>query len=231
MSKLISALFLCFVCVWACTPSTTAPDPTAPNESNLFYPEIGTFVIYDVTQTQYSLVAIPNISTFQLKESVKSTFKDSQGQDALRIERFRRENENQVWKIDSVFTAKRQTDKALKTESNQIYVKLIFPLKENLRWDGNALNGLGKDDYDLKKVNQNYQIGTKTYPNTVTVIQQNDSTLVSQDKRLEVFAVNIGLIYKEKTNLAFCNNPNCLGKAQIDFGTRTILKLNSFGKE
>jgi hypothetical protein len=223
--------FILLLSLYSCSTSTTTPDPAAPNESNVFYPQTGTFIIYEVSQTQYSLVSQPIVSSFQLKESVKGTFQDAQGQESLRIERYRRETENQAWKLDSVFTAKRQIDKALKTESNQTYIKLVFPLKDNLKWDGNALNAQGKDDYELRKVNQNYQIGSKIYPNSVTVIQQNDSTLVSQDKRIEVYAVNIGLIYKEKTNLAFCSNPTCLGKAQIDFGTRTFLKINSYGKE
>ena len=150
-----------------------------------------------------------------------------EGKEALRIERYRRENNSQKWVIDSVFTAKKEIDKGLKTENNVTYVKILFPIKEGLKWNGNAYNSFGNDIYELKKVNQFFQTNGRKFDNTFTVIQQNDSTLVDLKKRIEIYAENIGMIYQEKTNVLYCNSGDCLGKGKIDFGTKHILKFRN----
>ena len=77
----------------------------------------------------------------------------------------------------------------------------------------------------MKKVNQLFQINGQKFSNSVTVVQQNDSTLVDLKRRREVYSEGIGLIYQEKINVSYCNSADCLGKGKIDFGTKHILKF------
>ena len=149
-----------------------------------FYPLLGQAVIYDVQETQYALTSVPTIKNYQLKEVVAPFFTDTNEKEALRLERYRRENDSQKWIIDSVFLAKREIDKALKTENNVTFVKLIFPVSEGLKWNGNAYNSLGNDIYELKKTNQSFKTNGQNFPKTLTVVQQNDSTLVDLKRRL-----------------------------------------------
>ncbi len=221
--KVITA-FTClvFTLLSGCTPNLDCGCVAPPMYgSEFFYSFIGKSNVYDVTETQYTLTTNPVVKTYQLKELTASTFKDSDGKEALRIERYRRENDSQNWMIDSVFTAKNTTDKALKTENNVTYVKMIFPVKEGLKWDGNLFNNLGNDTYEMKNVRKPFL----DYPITMTVVQQNDSTLVDLKKRIEVYAEGVGIIYQEKTNVSYCNTGDCLGKGKIDFGTKQILKI------
>ncbi len=197
---------------------------------DFFYPLMGQVVIYDVQETQYALTSVPTIKNYQLKEVFASVSVESDGKEVLRIERYRRENDAQKWAIDSVFLAKKEIDKALKTENNVTYVKLIFPVSEGLKWNGNAYNSLGNDTYELKKLNQPFQTNGQNFHQTLTVIQQNDSTLVDLKRRLEVYAIGIGVIYQEKTNVSYCISGDCLGKGKIDFGTKYILKIKSYEK-
>jgi hypothetical protein len=210
----------------ACTPQNDC-GCVAPPETGVsfFYPMIGQSVIYDVEEIQYTLTGINTAKTYQFKETANSFFTDSDGKEAIKIDRYRRENEAQKWVIDSVYKAKREIDKALKTENNQTFVKMIFPMKEGLKWDGNLYNSLGNDTYEMKKVNKAFQTNGQNFPNTLSVIQQNDSTLVDLKRRVEVYAEGIGLIYQEKTFLSYCNNGDCLGKGKIDFGTKYVLKF------
>ena len=204
--------------------------PPPQDGGKFFYPNIGQSVVYDVEDTQYELTGKFTVKTYQLKEVNASTFKDSDGKDAQRIERYRRENDSQKWTIDSIFIAKKEIDKALKTENNVTYVKIVFPIKEGLKWNGNAYNSLGNDTYELKKVNQSFQTNGQKFENTFSVIQQSDSTLVDLKRRIEVYAENIGMIYQEKTNVLYCNSGDCLGKGKIDFGNKHILKFKSYEK-
>ena len=223
--RLLKALLSSFLLLACDNINSNLPPPQ--DGGKFFYPNVGQSVVYDVEDTQYELTGKFTVKTYQLKESIASTFKDLDGKEALRIERYRRENDSQKWMIDSIFTAKKEIDKALKTENNITYVKIYFPIKEGLKWDGNAYNSFGSDIYELKKANQTFQTNGQKFDNTFSVIQQNDSTLVDLKRRIEVYAENIGMVYQEKTNILYCNSNDCLGKGKIDFGTKHILKFKS----
>jgi hypothetical protein len=220
--NIVISSFLLFAC-----DNINSNLPPPQDGGNFFYPTIGQSVVYDVEDTQYELTGKFTVKTYQLKEVSASTFKDAEGKEALRIERYRRETDAQKWTIDSVFIAKKEIDKALKTENNVTYVKIAFPIKEGLKWNGNAYNSFGNDIYELKKVNQSFQTNGQKFENTFSVIQQNDSTLVDLKRRGEVYAEGIGMIYQEKTNVSYCNSGDCLGKGKIDFGIKHILKFKS----
>lgn len=224
--KIILTIIISFLFVACENINSNLPPPQ--DGGKFFYPNIGQSVVYDVEDTQYELTGKFTVKTYQLKESIASIFKDLEGKEALRIERYRRENDSQKWTIDSVFIAKKEIDKALKTENNVTYVKIIFPIKEGVKWNGNAYNSLGNDIYELKKANQSFQTNGQKFDNTFSVIQQNDSTLVDLKRRIEVYAENIGMIYQEKTNVLYCNSGDCLGKGKIDFGTKHILKFRNY---
>lgn len=218
----ISSLFLLFAC-----DNLNSNLPPPQDGGKFFYPKIGQSVVYDVEDTAYELTGKFTLKTYQLKEVNISTFKDLDGKEALRIERYRRDNDTRKWMIDSVFIAKKEIDKALKTENNVTYVKMYFPMKEGLKWNGNAYNSFKNDFYEMKNVNQIFQTNGQKFDNSVTIIQQNDSTLVDLKKRIEIYAEGIGLIYQEKINVSYCNSVDCLGKGKIDFGTKHILKFKS----
>lgn len=224
--KIILTIIISFLFV-ACD-NINSNLPLSQDGGKFFYPNTGQSVVYDVEDTQYELTGKFTLKTYQLKESIASTFKDLDGKDALRIERYRRKNDSQKWTIDSIFIAKKEIDKALKTENNVTYMKIVFPIKEGLKWNGNAYNSLGNDIYELKKVNQKFKTNGQNFDNTFSVIQQNDSTLVDLKRRIEVYAENVGIIYQEKTNVLYCNSGDCLGKGKIDFGTKHILKFRNY---
>lgn len=220
--KILLISFLLFAC-----DNINSNLPPPQDGGKFFYPKLGQSVVYDVEDTQYELTGKFTVKIYQLKEINSSIFKDLDGKEALRIERYRRENESQKWIIDSIFIAKKELDKALKTENNVTYVKISFPMKEGLKWNGNAYNSLGNDTYEMKKVNQIFQTNGQKFDNSVTIIQQNDSTLVDLKRRIEVYSEGIGLIYQEKTNVLYCNSGDCLGKGKIDFGSKHILKFKN----
>lgn len=227
----LSALFvaLCWLLLFACTSSETPPASAGLDYLPLV---TGRYVIYDVTEQRYSLTAAPVTSTYQLKETVGTSYTDVTGQPAFRLHRFRRANAQATWQTDSLWTARVDSRMAIRNENGVDLVKLIFPPTERSRWNGNQFNNLSEDTYELRNVNQPYSVGSQTFTETVTVLQQNDSTLVSQDKRIEVYARQVGLVYKETVQLQFCSStPTCVGKAQIDFGVRRYVRVASYGME
>lgn len=226
--QLILGISLFAVTFLACTaPTSLSPDPGYD-----FYPlEKGRYVEYDVIETSYSLVGLSITKTYQLKEVLRSSFTDLTNQEAFRLERFRRENATQSWRLDSVWTVKQMADQLVRTENNISYIKLSYPARKGNKWNGNALNSLGKDDYEMDAADKSYRFNEKQYDNVLTVKQQDDSTLVSQDRRIERFAKEIGLVYKESTILFLCAQPGCVGQGKIDYGSRKIQMIRAYGKE
>ena len=195
--------------------------------------EAGRYIIYDVSEHQYSLAAtVPTKRAYQLKELVGAAYTDVTGQQAYRLLRYRRLAEGQPWQADSIWSARLVGNEAVRTENGLDFVKLQFPLSDRLRWNGNRYNAVGEDEYEARNSGQPYGVLGKEFSETVTVVAQQDSTLLSQDKRIDVYARQVGLIYKERTQFQYCSStPACIGTYQIDYGIRQIYRIHSFGRE
>jgi hypothetical protein len=215
----------------ACNP--TCDDCAVKTSGQEFFPlVVGQFTEFDVSEQQYALGVAPVGRSYQVKESVVEQYNDVAGQAVFRIVRYKRANSNQKWQPDSTLTARLRTDEVVKNESGKDYVKIVFPVADRSTWNGNVYNNLGEDKYEIKNTNKPYTVGGQSFERTVTVIQQSDSTLVGQDKRIEIYAADIGLVYKESANLQFCSStPACVGKAQIDYGLKRIIRFVKTGKE
>ncbi|QJD80052.1 hypothetical protein [Spirosoma rhododendri] len=190
----------------------------------------GRYNIYDVSEQRYALNAAPLQRTYQVKEVVGTPYTDATGQPAYRLLRYRRASATTDWQLDSIWAVQRTDNQLLRTENGQAFVSLLFPVRERLQWNGNRYNALGEEPYELRNVGLPYRVSDTTYDQTLTVVGQNDSTLVSQDKRLTVFAQQVGIVYRERVQLQFCSStPACVGTNQIDYGIRQIYRLRQYG--
>ncbi|WP_345245602.1 hypothetical protein [Nibrella saemangeumensis] len=221
---LIGGLLACF----SCRPVS----PDQPDPGYLFFPlETGRYTIYNVTDSVYTLTSPKVWRTYQIKEVTGPVYTDVTGQKAYQLQRYRRLNEQQPWQPDSVWTARLVNGEAIRNENGKDYVKLVFPIGNRVRWDGNKWNAMGEDTYEMRNTSRPFRVLDKLFDETVTVVQQNDSTLVSQDKRIEVYAKEVGLIYREKAILQLCQSGPCVGKAEINSGIRQTYRILTYGKE
>jgi hypothetical protein len=74
----------------------------------------------------------------QIMEVVGDTFMDVEGKTVYKIERFFRRDQAQEWRQINTWTAYRDASKAVRTEENLSFIKLVFPIRKLLRWQGNA---------------------------------------------------------------------------------------------
>jgi hypothetical protein len=75
----------------------------------------------------------------QIMEVVGDTFTDIEGRKVYRIDRFFRRDQSQDWHQVNTWTAYRDGNTAVRTEENLTFIKLVFPVRKLLRWQGNAL--------------------------------------------------------------------------------------------
>ena len=220
--------------VWivsSCSSSTVEPD--AARLGYTYFPlEEKSFAIYEVEETIYSLTATPVTRNYQIKEVIAEPFRDLSNEEAFKVMRYSRQSTTADWELDSVWVAKRTANRAIRTENNRSFVKLIFPVEESQKWNGNVLNELGADEYEFSQVAKPFTIANQPYTSTATVMQVNDSSACNMKRVYEVYAQDIGLIYKEKILVDYRQTNNiCEGLGDIQAGVQLYQKLINYGKE
>lgn len=163
----------------------------------------GNYIIYKITEIKIDKPSnVYDTSIYFLKEIVDIPFIDNQGDTSYRIERYITDNENLTdWQINCVWQAKLNDHSLQKVEENIRIVKIRFPIKKGLKWDGNLYNELPSKIYEISLLNTPYSIGNIRFDSCLVVLQDSSSSLIHKDFAVEVYANKIGLIYKESTCL------------------------------
>lgn len=211
-----------------CTDSPTGPVET---DYRYFPLETGRFMEYEVQEVSYAVGKTPVLSSYFLKEVYGPETVGVGGQVQYQFKRYRRTTAQQNWAADSVGFAYLLPDRAVKAENNLPLVKMVFPLYEGLKWNGNHYNNLPPQTYEARFIKTPFTVNSLSFAESLNIIRQNDSSLVTLVRFTERYAPTVGLIYKESTALNYCQTPNCLGKGIIESGTRKMLKIVSYGKE
>lgn len=200
-----------------------------------FYPlHTGDFRIYQVREKIYSLLNNPVIDSveYQLREVVAGSYLNEENDSSFILKRYWRAADTATWTIDSVWTVRKTSSNVVLNQGNTPFVKLIFPVDNELTWDGNAMNSRKEEIYKYEHVYEPYESGGISFDETTTVIQS-DINLPNfrQDFRFEIYAIDVGLIYKESINLQYCITEDCFGKHIIEQGREYKQELIEYGKE
>ncbi len=197
MVKYLNYIFLLCIagfCLFSCKHETIAPNDVG---YGYFPSNTGHWVLYEVDSTYYDgFTHTINKYHFKINEKNESTYLDNQNRPTQRIERYKKTTDTTDWFLKDVWAANLTPSTAEKVEENTRYVKLVFPIFDEQIWNGNALNILGAHDYKYNNVFKPYTVNGVTFDSTITVIQDIDSNNVWVKNKVEVFAKNIGLIYK-----------------------------------
>jgi len=191
-------LLIVAINIFSCKKETLLVD----THQDYFPVKIGTWVIYDVDSTFYDdFMDSVFYFTFQVKEVIESEFIDNEGRSALRIERYYRDSSEAQWVIKDVWTANRTNKTAELVENNIRYIKLIFPIIKNSKWNGNNANILDENIYEYTDIHTPYTVQNNTFDSCLIVQHENELTLFTQKFSKEVYAKNIGKIYKNHINI------------------------------
>jgi hypothetical protein len=100
-------------------------------------------------------------------------------------------------------------------------------------WNGNAYNSLGEELYIITKIKVPATIGSNSFDDTLEITQREDvDNIVGNDIRKEVYAKNVGLVYKKTETITYCSNTtSCLGKQIIEQGVVAEYSIKEYGKE
>ncbi|CAA9266770.1 MAG: hypothetical protein AVDCRST_MAG56-2815 [uncultured Cytophagales bacterium] len=215
----------------ACDTREIAVDPVRAGYD--YFPlRAGQSTVYAVESIQYRTGRPADTARYEIREVVQEPVTDLAGEEAFVIHRYYRPAGSTAWKAepDSVWTAKRTARLATRTENNVTFVKLSFPLKKDLAWNGNTFNDRGDDGYKVTGWNQPYEAGTAAYENTVTVEQSNEADeCVKKNVQYEVYARGIGLVRKEITEVYYLQPEGACDFTQtISYGRHIVQRLVDF---
>jgi len=223
ISIILSAFF-------ACNETIDADDSAFGYD---FFPlETGEFRVYDVKEIIYPLAEIPDTLIYQLKEVTADSLIDNAGETNYVLQRWKRNDANDLWVLDSLWTTYKNDMQAVIRENNIPLLKLVFPFEEEKSWDSNSLNFRDPDEFVMRDLFMPYSDVQSEFSTTVTVIQEEKlDSLISLDNRYEVFARDVGLIAKVSSKLEFCQESDCFGQKIIKEGRILSQSLIDYGKE
>jgi hypothetical protein len=232
-------LFILIGAIAACS----SEDPVNPDTGLSYFPlKTGKSWIYQVEETTITQ-SIESVANYDLRVTVTDSTKNSSGGYTYILHREKKASNTSPWQPLDTWSASLLINQMTQNESNTVFVKLIFPPASGLKWNGNQYNNLpdngnvfnGKDSETYQVTDFDKSIALETgleYPKTLTVIQNNfTDDIVGRDERSEVYARDVGLIYKEVIQLQYCTTPSCLGQQKVDNGVIYRQTLKAYASQ
>jgi len=210
-----------------CKDSELTPDKLSLGYA--YFPlDWGKYVEYEIKTKTYTLLALPTTKQYQVREMITESYTNSENKTSYKIQRYKRNNATQPWAVDSIWSTNIDNFQAFRSENNKTFLKLAFPLIEGAKWNGNAFNNLKKDDCVLTELDLAKKINNFQFDKTLTVVLANDSNFVYQDRRHEIYARNVGLVYKYTKSYNYCQT--CGQQTKIETGIEKTQTILNYGK-
>lgn len=189
-------------------------------EGYQYFPtDTGFYTIYNVDSVLYSSFLSGGVDTIscQLKEVLSNSFIDNEGREAVTVRRYVRYNDSINWSdiVPTVWYVVKTTSKAERMEGELRFIKMVFPITENRTWNGNIYLDTLKSDLEMYKNWQytyNNLYTNKTYnglnfDSTITINQNNYEDQINKNLSTEIYAKNVGLVFREQWILKSINTP------------------------
>lgn len=187
---------------------------------------VGKYVTYTVDSLLYTNFGTTETHRFyDMKLAVSDSLTDNLGRKAFRITHYIKPQGTGSFTPDNTFMAVNTGSGYEFTENNLRYLKLVLPIKEGGTWKGNSMifaaaPGAGiayLDDWDYTYANVGLTatVNNTAFPNTVTVNERDLSdglpvgpltTYAQRDFSQEIYAKDIGLIYREFLHFEYQQN-------------------------
>lgn len=221
--------------------SCDSDDPAERDTGKSYFPlRKGWYQTYRVDEIVYTL-GEPETLAYDLRVVVADSFLNTTGGYTYVLHRSRRDAGTSAWQNLDTWSVRLNDQEVVVSEENIPYVALRFPISEGNTWNGNAYNNqinpntnTPEDMYMLADVGKSYVVDDKTFDDCATVnLEDNQEYIVYFDKRLEVYAKHVGLIYSETTQLHYCTDTDqgCIGQQIVESGVIYKQKIQDYGIE
>lgn len=194
-----------------------------PKSKNYYPQEIGKYVTYRLDSTVIINSGQTMVTrSYQVRDLVDAAITDNQGRPAFRIRRMIRDTAGtQAWQDNTTFVVTAVNNGIETWENGLRYIKLKDPVRNEFSWKGNAyidtyslnseLKWMDGWNYTYENVAGPFRSGVRNFSNTITVAQRNEilgnpnnlNSFSESNIAKEVYALGIGLVYKELLHLEY----------------------------
>ena len=183
----------------------------------------GAYVTYDVTYIFHDEALLKHDTVvYQIKTVVGDSVIDNAGRVARKFNRYIREASTDPWATKDVWTGIITDGRAELVEENQRKVKLVFAPTEDKTWDINYFNSDGKVTASYDSIDVSRSIQGLDFYNTLIVRQKNYITLIDEINNFEIYARNVGMIFKQEKSLKYN-----FGETIPNYGTEYYYRINA----
>jgi hypothetical protein len=189
----------------------------------------GRFCIYNVVDIEHdeNQAVQHDTAYYQLKTVIGDTFIDNSGRITRKFLRYTRDSIQGNWLLKDVWTTLIENNKAELVEENQRIVKLVFKPTLDKIWNINMFNVSPKINAKYATIDQPFNLGNQVFNSTLKVDIQNFFSLVDDRVKYDIYAKNVGLIYKYFKDNTIAN----FDKNTIKKGKELYYTLVSYGIE
>lgn len=164
--------------------------------------QLGDSIGYQIDSIDYNeFTATVDTFSFQRLEVTESVTTNLEGDSSYIIAVYIRQHDTLNWTKKYVYFKTPSKTNLLKLESNLITIPLIFPVQQDSKWNGNARNTLGYQEYSFTNINAVEVINGITFNAVCTIVQQDETNLIEQKYSVEKYALGLGLISKKHIDL------------------------------
>lgn len=162
----------------------------------------GRYVVYDVLDITHSTEAVieHDTSRYQMKTVWGDPYIDNEGREGREFIRYFRNTSSDSWNLVDVYYGLYDGIRGEIVEENQRRVKLVFAPTASKEWDANAYNMESALDCYYDEIHQSYSDNGLAFDSTLIVEQADEASLIDTLRMYEVYAKNVGLIYKHSKN-------------------------------
>jgi hypothetical protein len=189
----ILTILAVFAGILSCKKKKTIEEP--PDSGQEYYPgTLGKYIVYDVDSIIYD-------------EFLEEAYTDIQGRPALKLARYIKKFSAAVsysampWTIKDVWQVNISATNIEVVEENVRLVKLIFPVKESAKWNGNIYNSMDEWEYTYTYIDKAQTLNSIPFGEVALVTQKNFPTLISREYYVEKYVKGLGLVYREIIDL------------------------------
>ena len=191
--KLLALLSIALFFAFACSKDDSTPLKTL--ESSDYFPvDTGTYWIYDVTKIEIDApINRYDTNVFEIKMLVKQYDGDLK---QYEFWRYSRVDSLSSWENYDIVTVSIDDYSVQWVEDNLRYLKMKNPIVENRNWDGNTYNIKEPWNYLYSDLDYTFENDYLNISNCIIIEQRNVVNLLQSEIAKEVYAKNIGLVYK-----------------------------------
>ncbi|MEZ4915655.1 MAG: hypothetical protein R2836_01570 [Chitinophagales bacterium] len=175
--------------------------------------KVGYWIEYEVDSITFDNNTNPvtiDTAHYFIREVFDTTYTDASNNEAIRVEQYRKNLESDVYQINYVGNAQFTTGNFQRNFHDLRYMALTFPVREGNDWQGNIFIDVNSSDpynflnddlynwtYTYTEVDVAKEIGGFSLDSCVVVQQIDEANLFEMKYAQEIYARNIGMVYKE----------------------------------